>query len=116
MNTGERLAFLFVVLAAALCNVVLTGFAHDAAYRSYEAVGRDTTRYSAVGSVVVPVTAEFASIQFAGLALPLIVAAVAHLRRWPSVVALAVIAGCELLTIAWCAMAYEFARAPFVAG
>jgi hypothetical protein len=113
---NERLAFLFLVIAAALCNAVLTGFAQDAAYRSYESAGRDATRYGAVGSVVVPLAAEHTSIQLAGLALPLLVAAVARLRRWPSVVTLAMIVGCELLTITWCAMAHEFARTPFVAG
>lgn len=109
-------ALLSVIIAAALCNVVLTGFAQSAAYRSYELVQRDSSRYSDVGSVVVPLAADSTSLQLAACALPLIIGVVACWRRWPLSVSLALIVAFELFVFAWCAMAFEFARMPFTVG
>lgn len=112
----KSVALLSVVIAAALCNVVFTGFAQSAAYRSYELVERDRSRYSDVGSVVVPVAADHTSLQLVAGALPLVIGVVACWRRWPLSVNLAFIVAFELLVLAWCAMAYEFARTPFTVG
>jgi hypothetical protein len=112
----RRFAIVFVAAAAALCNVVFTDLAQDAAYRSYDLLERDSSRYSAVGSVIVPLAADHTFIQFFAFGLPLFMAAVAYWRRWPLAVSTATIVAFELLVVAWCVMTHEFARMPFVTG
>lgn len=112
----RRLALLVTVIAAAITNLVFIGFAQDVAYRSYETVARDASRYSAVGSVIVPIAAEYTSIQLLVAALPLGIAFLAYRRRWPLAVSIALLVAVELLIAAWCTMVYGFARMPFSTG
>jgi hypothetical protein len=103
-------------IAAAIANLVATGFAQDAAVRSLEGVGEDLSAYSMVGSKVVPFAAEHTSIQFLTASLPAMIAIVSRWRRWPLSISTSLIVTVELLVLAWCWAVHQFAAMPFTHG
>lgn len=112
-----RVAALVVMsVVASVVNLVITGFAQDAAYRTYEYLGSSNTRYSTVGSLIVPLAAEATMIQFIAAGLPLLVAFVARLRRWPLSVAASLVVTTELVIGAWCWVVHTLAELPFKQG
>jgi hypothetical protein len=105
-----------MLIAASLLNLVATGFAQDAAYRSFEALDRSSSRYSTIGSAIVPVAAEATAIQFVAAGLPVIIGVASVLRRWPLATAVALVVSLELLVCTWCWMVHAFAAMPFTTG
>lgn len=109
-------ALLCLVIAASLLNLVATGFTQDVAYRTHEALGSNSSRYSAVGAAIVPVAAEVTSIQFIAAGLPLLIGALSLWRRSPLSTTTAFVVAVELLVLAWCWMVRALAAMPFTHG
>jgi phosphotransferase system glucose/maltose/N-acetylglucosamine-specific IIC component len=109
-------ALAVLVTAAALLNLVGTGFTQDAAYRSFEALDRNDSRYSAMGSALVPFAAQHTSVQFAAALLPVLIGALSARRRWPLATATTLILSAELVVLAWCWTVRALAAMPFTQG